>query len=54
MTSTGETCACNRCPHMARNTLTKLRDCLRDETPEIAWQPYFDQARDVLQRSLLR
>ena len=21
MTSTGETCACNRCPHMARNTL---------------------------------
>ena len=53
MTSTGETCACNRCPHMARNTLTKLRDCLRDERPEIVWQPYFDQARDVLQRSLL-
>ena len=53
MTSTGETCACNRCPHMARNTLTKLRDCLRDERPEIVWQPYFDAARDVLQRSLL-
>ncbi len=53
MASTGETCACNRCPHMARNTLAKLRDCLRDERPEIVWQPYFDAARDVLQRSLL-
>jgi quinolinate synthase len=54
MTSTGETCACNRCPHMARNTLQKVRDCLRDEQPEIAWQPYFEQAREVLQRSLLQ
>src|SRR6516165_9630671 len=24
----GITCACNKCPHMARNTLEKLRDCL--------------------------
>ena len=54
MSSTGETCACNRCPHMARNTLQKVRDCLRDEKPEIAWQPYFEQAREVLQRSLLQ
>src|SRR5439155_5712473 len=23
----GITCACNKCPHMARNTLEKLRDC---------------------------
>lgn len=53
MASTGETCACNRCPHMARNTLAKVRDCLRDEKPEIVWQPYFDKARDVLRRSLL-
>ncbi|HEX6985449.1 MAG TPA: quinolinate synthase NadA [Planctomycetaceae bacterium] len=53
MASTGETCACNRCPHMARNTLAKVRDCLRDGKPEIVWQPYFEQARDVLQRSLL-
>lgn len=52
--SSGETCACNRCPHMARNTLQKVRDCLRDGRPEIAWQPYFDKARDVLQRSLLK
>ena len=54
MTSTGETCACNRCPHMARNTLQKVRDCLRDGRPEITWQPYFDAARDVLVRSLLQ
>ncbi len=54
MTSTGETCACNRCPHMARNTLQKVRDCLRDGRPEIVWQDYFADARDVLQRSLLQ
>ncbi len=38
MASTGETCACNRCPHMARNTLQKVRDCLRDGRPEIEWK----------------
>lgn len=54
MTSSGETCACNRCPHMARNTLQKLRNCLRDESPEIVWQDYFAKAREVLDRSLLQ
>ena len=54
MTSTGETCACNRCPHMALNTLQKVRNALRDEQPEITWQSYFDQARDVLVKSLLK
>jgi quinolinate synthase len=49
----GITCACNKCPHMARNTLEKLLDCLRDGKPEITWQPEFDKAREVLQRSLL-
>jgi quinolinate synthase len=49
----GITCACNKCPHMARNTLEKLRDCLRNGFPEITWQPCFDRAREVLQRSLL-
>jgi quinolinate synthase len=49
----GITCACNKCPHMARNTLEKLRDCLRYGEPEITWQPEFDRAREVLQRSLL-
>jgi quinolinate synthase len=49
----GITCACNKCPHMARNTLEKIRDCLVYGKPEITWQPAFDRAREVLQRSLL-
>jgi len=49
----GITCACNNCPHMARNTLEKIRDCMRDGKPEITWQPEFDKAREVLERSLL-
>jgi quinolinate synthase len=28
-------CACNDCPHMKKNTLQKLYDCLLNETPEI-------------------
>jgi quinolinate synthase len=51
--SDGTTCACNRCPHMARNTLQKVRDCLKTGKPEITWQPYFDRAKGVLERSLL-
>src|SRR5262245_59337526 len=49
----GITCACNKCPHMARNTLEKLRDCLVRGGPEIAWRPEFDRASEVLRRSLL-
>jgi quinolinate synthase len=49
----GITCACNKCPHMARNTLEKLRDCLVHGRPEITWQPEFAKAREVVQRSLL-
>src|SRR5438128_8220975 len=49
----GITCACNKCPHMARNTLETLRDCLAHGRPEITWQPEFARAREVLQRSLL-
>jgi quinolinate synthase len=49
----GITCACNKCPHMARNTLEKLRDCLAHGAPEIVWQPSFHRAREVLERSLL-
>jgi quinolinate synthase len=49
----GITCACNKCPHMARNSLEKLRDCLAFGKPEIDWQPEFDKARAVLERSLL-
>jgi len=50
----GITCACNKCPHMARNTLEALRDCLLYERPEIAWAPSFATARAVVERSLLR
>jgi quinolinate synthase len=49
----GITCACNKCPHMAQNTLEKVRDCIRRGSPEIAWQPEFERARQVLQKSLL-
>mgnify|MGYP001619268901 CR=1 FL=1 len=49
----GITCACNKCPHMARNTLEKVRDCLISGKPEITWQPEFGRAREVVQRSLL-
>ena len=49
----GITCACNNCPHMARNTLEKIRDCMRTGSPEITWQPEFDRAKEVLTRSLL-
>jgi quinolinate synthase len=38
---------------MARNTLAKVRDCLKFGKPGIHWQPFFDQARAVLERSLL-
>jgi quinolinate synthase len=50
----GITCACNKCPHMARNTLEKLRDCIANESPEVTWQPEFDRAREVVMRSLLK
>lgn len=49
----GITCACNKCPHMALNTLEKIRDCMKHGTPEITWQPEFDKAKEVLARSLL-
>ncbi len=49
----GVSCACNKCPHMARNTLEKVRDCLKNLAPRIEWQPEFDRAREVLRRSLL-
>jgi quinolinate synthase len=33
--SNDETCACNDCPHMKKNTLEKLYMCLKNEKPEI-------------------
>lgn len=49
----GITCACNKCPHMALNTLEKIRDCMKTGKPEILWQPEFDKAKEVLAKSLL-
>jgi quinolinate synthase len=34
-----ETCNCNECPYMKRNTLEKLFLCMRDRTPEITVDP---------------
>ncbi len=50
----GISCACNKCPHMALNTLEKLRDCLENMSPKIEWQSFFDKAGEVLRRSLLQ
>ncbi|HMF11347.1 MAG TPA: quinolinate synthase NadA [Gemmataceae bacterium] len=50
----GITCACNKCPYMAMNTLENLRDCLANGSPEITWQPEFARASEVLTRSLLK
>ena len=33
------TCACNECSYMRLNTLEKLYDCLKNETPEITVDP---------------
>ena len=41
-----ETCACNTCPHMKRNTLEKLYLCLRDLSPQV------DVPRPVAARAL--
>lgn len=50
----GISCACNKCPHMALNTLEKLRDCLENMSPKIEWQTFFEKAGEVLRRSLLQ
>jgi quinolinate synthase len=37
--SEDESCGCNNCPHMKRNTLEKLYLCLRDLTPRLEMAP---------------
>ncbi len=34
-----EGCACNECPHMKLNTMEKLIDCLKNESPAIQLDP---------------
>lgn len=40
-------CACNDCPHMKRNTLEKLYLCLKNELPEV------DVPREIIERARL-
>lgn len=47
------TCGCNDCSFMKLNTLEKVRDCLRDETPEISVDPDIARrARRPIERML--
>ncbi len=34
-----ETCNCNLCPYMRKNTLAKLRDCMRERAPRLEVEP---------------
>ncbi len=42
-----ENCNCSECPYMRKNTLEKLRGCLRDLEPRVEIAP------DILERALL-
>lgn len=47
------TCACNECPHMKRNTLEKLYTCMKYEMPEIYLeQRIIEEARACIDRML--
>lgn len=48
-----ENCNCSECPYMRRNTLEKLRDCLRDLSPRVELSPeLMDAARRPIDRML--
>jgi quinolinate synthase len=48
-----ENCNCSECPHMKRNTLEKIRDCLRDLAPRVELHPVLmDRARGPIERML--
>lgn len=47
------TCACNECPHMKRNTLEKLYTCMKYELPEIIMEDWvIEQGRACIDRML--
>ncbi|MGH1335465.1 MAG: quinolinate synthase NadA [Aureispira sp.] len=47
------TCACNECPHMKRNTMEKLYLCMKHELPEIHLeQETIDKGRGCIDRML--
>lgn len=48
-----ESCSCNECPYMKKNTLEKLYLCLRDGAPEITLDPALaGRAREPIARML--
>ena len=48
-----ENCNCSECPYMKRNTLEKLRDCLRDLTPRVEMSArLMERARLPVERML--
>ncbi|HUQ94974.1 MAG TPA: quinolinate synthase NadA [Bryobacteraceae bacterium] len=48
-----ENCNCSECPYMKRNTLEKLRDCLRDLAPRVELSPeVMARARLPIERML--
>lgn len=50
---TDETCSCNDCPYMKLNTLPKLLNCLKKESPEIVLSvELMDRARKPILRML--
>ena len=51
--SEDESCGCNNCPHMKRNTLEKLYLCLRDLEPRLEMsRELLDRARIPIERML--
>lgn len=47
------TCACNECPHMKRNTMEKLYLCMEHEQPEIILPQWIiDEGRSCIDRML--
>jgi quinolinate synthase len=46
-------CACNKCPFMKMNTMEKIRDALRDSSPEIKMSPELIKKAEIpLQRMM--
>lgn len=48
-----ENCNCSECPYMKKNTLEKLRDCLRDLAPKCELDPVLmERARASIERMM--
>ena len=50
---TDETCSCNDCPYMKKNTMQKLYNCMENETPEIILpEDVMEKAKIPIERML--